>query len=136
MRFIDLIRLLEVNGRLVARMRDDEIAHFLKSAKQSGGPLKLVVLRYTNEPQVTSSRDLDTLRDDYSMVLLDFETMDSEKKDLSEQVATLKRLVADLHSENASLKTTLEQRLNHVRMLSSHLDHVSMLMMLFLVSIM
>ena len=96
-------------------MRDDEIARFLQTAKQSGGALKLVVLRDVDAPaDVTSSRDYEALRDDYSMMLMDLETVDGEKKELTDEVTSLKQLVADLHSENNSLKATLGQRSNHV----------------------
>ena len=99
----------------MARMRDDEIARFLQTAKQSGGALKLVVLRDVDAPaDVTSSRDYEALRDDYSMMLMDLETVDGEKKELTDEVTSLKQLVADLHSENNSLKATLGQRSNHV----------------------
>lgn len=82
-----LFRLIEVNGQLVARMEDEEIAKFLKKAKEQSGSLRLVVLR---EPEpvknLVTREEHESLKEDLSLALMELEATQQDNKDLSSEV--------------------------------------------------
>ena len=77
-----------MNGRLVAKLEDDEIANFLKSAKEKNGPLQIVVLR-EQEPTKgqVSKEEFEQMKDDYSLAMMEVESLQQDNKDLNAEVA-------------------------------------------------
>ena len=56
----------------------------------------------------TQKREFDALKEDYSLVLMDVETLECEKRDLAGEVEGLQQCVKGLKQENDMLKKGLE----------------------------
>ena len=77
-------RLIEVNGRNVYRLQEREVIHILQKAKDT---LVVVVLRDLDSVPMKEdeikTEELESLRDNLSLAMLEVETTQQENKDLN-----------------------------------------------------